>query len=352
MGNNNDITQLIENNLLNISEFTYESGEKRDPTNLNDLSAFNYVYATDLNDISIVLNNLINNSNISRNILSYINDDITVISGLLSDLTSGENLYEKLVELSGKFITLQTFVNNEKYFNENYQDIILSDLQCTSADSNFAGIYEYDVQNSVITPTASVLIWKNYNTNTILQHKITANNTFKHEYFIFDNNSNIAYKNLDLYAYNSILNVNWYDTENNKSDIGFSYFKLSNYILDNKFSSVQTELTKLSNDINTLSINMDNTDAEILNTLSTEITQVSAYIDNSVNNLNTELTDNFNSSINALSTMIINNRAADSDDIIYIKLPGTVSYVDDIFIKSLQFDETTNSSYLIWKRYW
>ena len=55
---------------------------------------------------------------------------------------------------------------------------------------------------------------------------------------------------------------------------------------------------------------------------------------------------NLGGSINLLSSMIIDNRASESDDIIYIQLPGEVSFLPSVFTKTKKTDG--NIQYMEW----
>jgi hypothetical protein len=74
---------------------------------------------------------------------------------------------------------------------------------------------------------------------------------------------------------------------------------------------------------------------------------MSSYVDTRVSGLNTTLCSSFDTTINILSTLVINNRAEESDDIIYIKLPDEASYLPSVFTKIKKTD-TNNVSYIEW----
>lgn len=222
------------------------AGTKRDPENLTELSNINYVYAADLNDISETLNLLINNSNSSCEIFEKLKTDLTELKQTVSSsILEEEDVTDKISELFEKFKTLSANINELSHFNEHYQDIILCDLNCISTNNTISGIYEYNIKDSVIEQTSSLLIWNNYITSSNLQHEIiNENNTIKHSYAILDVNDEIIYKTIENNSPKSILDVNWYTTYSGNtslvdpSDLRFEYFKLSNYALTNRFDEL------------------------------------------------------------------------------------------------------------------
>jgi hypothetical protein len=225
------------------------AGPKRDPENLNQLTNINYVYAVDLNDISRTLNLLIEQSNLCNPIFNRLNADLTELSGNLSSIFGKEDGTDKIPELSKKVNTLSANINELSYFNEHYHDIILCDLNCISTNNTISGIYEYNLNDSVIGQTSSLLIWDNYITSSQLKHEIiNKNNTIEHSYAILDANDEIIYKTVGNNIVKSVLDVNWYMTYNgntslvDSTDLRFEYFKLSNYVLNNRFNELDLRI--------------------------------------------------------------------------------------------------------------
>lgn len=226
------------------------AGPKQDPESLTELSNINYVYAADLNDISRTLNLLINRSNNSyKSIFTQLNTDLIELKDKLSPITGKEDVTGKISELSGKFNTLSANINELSYFNEHYHDIILCDLNCISTNNTISGIYEYNLKDSALGQTSSLLIWDNYITSSRLKHEIiNKNNTIEHSYAILDANEEIIYKTLENNAAKSVLDVKWYMTYSgntllvDSTSLRFEYFKLSNYLLNNRFNEVDLRI--------------------------------------------------------------------------------------------------------------
>lgn len=224
-------------------------GTKQDPESLTELSNINYVYAADLNDISRTLNLLINASNSYKPIFTQLNTDLTELNGSLSSILGKEDVTVKISELSGKFNTLSANIDELSNFNEHYHDIILCDLNCISTNNTINGIYEYNLKDSVLGQTSSLLIWDNYITSSTLKHIIINDkDTVTHNYSILDANDEIIYKTIGNNSVKSVLDVKWYTTYNgntslvDSTDLRFEYFKLSNYVLNNKFNELDLRI--------------------------------------------------------------------------------------------------------------
>lgn len=237
---------------VNLNSLNIVAGPKQDPVNLTELSNINYVYAVDLNDISDTLNLLINTSNSYGEVFEQLKIDLNELQEGLSSIIGEVDVTVKISELSGKFTKLSTNINELSHFNEHYYDIILCDLNCISTNNTISGIYEYNIKDSVIEQTSSLLIWNNYITSSNLQHEIiNENNTIKHSYAILDANDEIIYKTMGNNLPKSVLDVTWYTTYSGNtslvdpSDLRFEYFKLSNYVLNNRFDELDHRICNI-----------------------------------------------------------------------------------------------------------